>query len=138
MQTRQFKENVKGAAVYLQQQGFDVPHTQLLEAISRGFGERNWSTMRALLESNKALTTADVAAGALDDVDMSADEAELPPLSPTAALIYKDIHDQLWEGIFGICSREQAEYMLAETAARVAPNATPEELAEALNAIWVD
>lgn len=126
MQTRQFKENVKGAATYLQQQGFDVPHTQLLEAISRGFGERNWSTMRALLEANEPpAATA---------------EAEAPPRrrSAVADLLSKDINQQTWDGVFGICSRDQAESMLAQTAARLAPNATPAELEEALNAIWVD
>jgi len=126
MQTRQFKENVKGAAAYLQQQGFDVPHTQLLEAISRGFGERNWSTMRALLE------TSQQPAEATADVEVSL------PLSAVADLLSKDIYQQMWDGVFGMCSRDQAESMLAETAARLAPNATPEELAETLNAIWVD
>jgi len=50
MDTREFKEKVKAAATYLATNGVDVPHTRLLEAISRAFGERNWSTMRALLE----------------------------------------------------------------------------------------
>jgi len=50
METKQFKENVRSAAEYLAQAGHDVPHTRLLEAITRVFGERNWSTMRALLE----------------------------------------------------------------------------------------
>jgi DNA-binding FadR family transcriptional regulator len=127
MQTRQFKENVKGAAAYLQQQGFDVPHTQLLEAISRGFGERNWSTMRALLETSQQQTAATAEA-----------EAPPPPLSAVADMLSKDIYQQMWDGVFGMCSREQAESMLAETAARLAPNATQEELAETLNAIWVD
>lgn len=51
METSQFKDNVKNAAEYLERAGLKVPHTQLLEAISRAFGERNWSTMRALLEN---------------------------------------------------------------------------------------
>lgn len=126
MQTRQFKDNVKSAAAYLQQQGFNVPHTQLLEAISRSFGERNWSTMRALLES--------------PPVSAPAEPQPLaePQLSEVAARICKDIAQQCWDGIFGICSRLQAESMLAETAARIAPEATADELAEALRALWVD
>jgi len=127
MQTRQFKENVKSAASYLQEQGFDVPHTQLLEAISRGFGERNWSTMRAMLESTPRPTSAG-----------AEEESPPPPLSAVAALLSKDIYRQMWDGVFGMFSREQAESMLAETASRLAPNATPAELAEALDAIWVD
>ena len=51
METTQFKDNVKNAAAYLERAGIKVPHTQLLEAISKAFGERNWSTMRALLEN---------------------------------------------------------------------------------------
>lgn len=54
METTQFKDNVKTAAAYLERAGINVPHTQLLEAISRAFGERNWSTMRALLENPPA------------------------------------------------------------------------------------
>ena len=54
METTQFKDNVKTAAAYLERAGINVPHTQLLEAISKAFGERNWSTMRALLENPPA------------------------------------------------------------------------------------
>jgi hypothetical protein len=125
METRQFKENVKGAASYLQQQGFDVPHTQLLEAISRSFGERNWSTMRALLEAGPQSVAEPF-------------PSSPPPLSSVAALICKEIRREMWDQVFGICSRMQAETMVAQTAARIAPGATDAELAEALAELWVD
>lgn len=54
MEIREFKEGTKQAAAYLAAAGIEVPHTQLLEALSRAFGHRNWSTMRA--------TAADTAA----------------------------------------------------------------------------
>jgi hypothetical protein len=49
METRNFKDSTKAAATYLAEQGIDVPHTRLLEALSRAFGERNWSTLSAQL-----------------------------------------------------------------------------------------
>ncbi len=47
MEIREFKEGAKQAAAYLAAQGIEVPHAQLLEALSRAFGHRNWSTLRA-------------------------------------------------------------------------------------------
>ena len=54
METNQFKDNVTTASLYLERAGINVPHTQLLEAISKAFGERNWSTLRARLETTPA------------------------------------------------------------------------------------
>lgn len=51
METREFKEGAKRAASYLSQAGFNVPHTLILESLSRAFGARNWSTLSAQLES---------------------------------------------------------------------------------------
>lgn len=56
MNTRKFKDSTKAAATYLAEQGIDVPHTRLLEALSRAFGERNWSTLSAQLQELKAPT----------------------------------------------------------------------------------
>lgn len=50
MDNRNFKENVKTAAVYLAEHGVEVSHTRLLEAFSRAFGKRNWSTLSAQLK----------------------------------------------------------------------------------------
>lgn len=47
---RDFKEDTKAAVKYLNGQGIEIQHTALLEALSRAFGERNWSTLRAQLE----------------------------------------------------------------------------------------
>lgn len=127
METRQFKENVKSAAGFLQQQGFQVPHTQLLEAISRAFGERNWSTMRALLE-----------VGPSRAAESTPEDKPAPPLSPAAALICNAIWQDMWDSVYGICSRMQAEIMVKEAAAKVAPDATEAEKAEALAELWVD
>lgn len=49
MDIRNFKDNAKTAAAYLAEHGIDVSHTRLLEALSRAFGERNWSTLHAQL-----------------------------------------------------------------------------------------
>lgn len=54
MDTRNFKDSTKAAAAYLAEQGIDVPHTRLLEALSRAFGERNWSTLSAQLQELKS------------------------------------------------------------------------------------
>lgn len=51
MDNREFKDNVKTAADYLAQHGVEVSHTRLLEAITRAFGERNWSTLSAQLKA---------------------------------------------------------------------------------------
>lgn len=56
METAAFKDNVKRAAAYLEASGHKVGHAKLLEAISQAFGERNWSTMRALLENPPSVT----------------------------------------------------------------------------------
>lgn len=50
MDIRNFKDNAKTAAAYLYEHGIEVPHTRLLEALSRAFGERNWSTLRSQLD----------------------------------------------------------------------------------------
>jgi hypothetical protein len=49
MDIRNFKDDTKAAAAYLAEHGVDVPHTRLLEALARAFGERNWSTLSARL-----------------------------------------------------------------------------------------
>jgi hypothetical protein len=49
MELREFKDDIKTVAEYLARAGHEVPHTLVLEAFSRGFGERNWSTMREAL-----------------------------------------------------------------------------------------
>jgi hypothetical protein len=54
MEHRQFKETAQVAATYLAEHGIEVPHTRMLEAISRAFGERNWSTLSAQLKAAKS------------------------------------------------------------------------------------
>lgn len=51
METRELKNSVKTASGYLAEHGIDVPHTRLLEALSRALGERNWSTLKARLDT---------------------------------------------------------------------------------------
>lgn len=58
METRNFKDSTKAAEAYLAEHGIDVPHTRLLEAFSRAFGERNWSTLSAQLQKLQAPTAA--------------------------------------------------------------------------------
>lgn len=53
MDIRNFKEDSKAAAHYLAEHGINVPHTRLLEALARAFGERNWSTLSAQLQQLK-------------------------------------------------------------------------------------
>lgn len=67
MDTRDLKTSVKSAAGYLAEHGFDVPHTRLLEAMSRALGERNWATLRARLEAPAVGATANPATPAVAD-----------------------------------------------------------------------
>lgn len=78
METRELKNSIKNASAYLAQQGFEVPHTRLLEALSRALGERNWSTLRARLE---APVTKPAVAGAEDVVETAAWAPEQGPMS---------------------------------------------------------
>ncbi len=48
---REFKNSAKRVADYLTEQGFSVPHTRILEALARGFGERNWGALQANLRA---------------------------------------------------------------------------------------
>ncbi len=58
MDIRDFKNDAKRAADYLAEQGIEVPHTRLLEALSRAFGARNWSTLREQLRTLPAQADA--------------------------------------------------------------------------------
>jgi hypothetical protein len=49
MAVREFKNDVKAVVDYLAQSGIQVQHTVMLEAISKGFGERGWSAHREAL-----------------------------------------------------------------------------------------
>ena len=54
MELREFKNDVKAVIEYLAQSGIEVQHTVMMEAISRGFGERTWAAHREALNSLKA------------------------------------------------------------------------------------
>ena len=73
METRNFKDSTKAAEAYLAEHGIDVPHTRLLEAFSRAFGERNWSTLSAQLQKLQAPTAAPA-----EDTVPSWDESQGP------------------------------------------------------------
>jgi predicted transcriptional regulator len=49
MAIREFKNDVKAVVDHLAQAGIQVQHTVMLEAISKGFGERGWSAHREAL-----------------------------------------------------------------------------------------
>jgi transcription elongation factor Elf1 len=51
MEIRDFKNDVKAVVEYLAQTGIQVQHTLMLEAITRGFGERTWSAHRQALSA---------------------------------------------------------------------------------------
>lgn len=82
MNTRNFKDSTKAAATYLAEQGIDVPHTRLLEALARAFGERNWSTLSAQLQELKAPAASAPVSPALDGVEaVPAWDSLLEPMS---------------------------------------------------------
>lgn len=83
MDIRDFKNDAKRAAEYLADQGIEVPHTRLLEALSRAFGARNWSTLRDRL---RGLPTVDGAS----DITQSGDTPAWHPsqgLMPTELFV---------------------------------------------------
>lgn len=80
---REFKEDTKAAAQFLKEQGVAVSQTQLLEALSRAFGQRNWSTLRARLEGLVPVTNESQGKGATQSLasDLPNWEASKGPMS---------------------------------------------------------
>ncbi|MBC8741717.1 hypothetical protein F6X40_34725 [Paraburkholderia sp. UCT31] len=64
MELREFKENVKSTVDFLERKGFTVPHSAMLEAASKLLGERDFSSMRNLLEEHSKQVDARISAAA--------------------------------------------------------------------------
>ncbi len=99
MDIRALKNDAKRAADYLAEQGIEVPHTRLLEALSRAFGARNWSTLREQLRKVPAEA----------DAPKTDTEASAPAWDPSTGLMPAELFVRYGGSRCPVCGSDDVE-----------------------------